>query len=75
MADVNIIRLWSGVEGCTPDHLPVLGPSRTTPGVMHAFGFSGHGFCLGPGVGAVMSELLLDGETKTPIEAFDIGRF
>ncbi len=75
MAGVNIIRLWSGVEGCTPDHLPVLGPSRTTPGVMHAFGFSGHGFCLGPGVGAVIAELLLDGESKTSIEAFDIGRF
>ena len=75
MAEMNIIRLWSGVEGCTADHLPVLGPSATTPGVIHAFGFSGHGFCLGPGVGAVVAELALDGKTKTDIEAFDIGRF
>jgi sarcosine oxidase subunit beta len=75
MADINIIRLWSGVEGCTSDHLPVLGPSGTTPGVFHAFGFSGHGFCLGPSVGAVMADLLLDGETATEIAAFDIKRF
>ncbi len=75
MADMNIIRLWSGVEGCTLDHLPVLGPSATTPGVIHAFGFSGHGFCLGPGVGAVVADLALDGNTKTAIDAFDIARF
>ena len=75
VADVNIIRMWSGVEGCTPDQLPVLGLSATTPGVIHAFGFSGHGFCLGPGVGAVVSELVLDGASKTPTEAFNISRF
>ena len=58
-----------------PDGLPVLGPSATTPGLVHAFGFSGHGFQLGPGVGAVLAELSLEGETRTPIAAFDIGRF
>ena len=53
----------------------MLGPSRTTPGLFHAFGFSGHGFMLGPAVGAVLSELVLDGRTDVPLEAFDIGRF
>ena len=75
IADLSVIRFWSGVEGCTPDHLPVLCPSRTTPGLVHAFGFSGHGFCLGPASGAVAAELALDGRTETPIEGFDIGRF
>ena len=75
IADLAVIRFWSGVEGCTPDHLPVLCPSRTTPGLVHAFGFSGHGFCLGPASGAVAAELALDGRTKTPIEGLDIARF
>ena len=70
-----MIRFWSGVEGCTPDHLPVLCPSRTTPGLVHAFGFSGHGFCLGPASGAVAAELALDGRTATPIEGFGVDRF
>lgn len=74
-ATVNVIRFWSGIEGCTPDHLPVLGPSETTPGLIHAFGFSGHGFCLGPGVGAVVAELAADGATSTSIDAFDVRRF
>ncbi len=75
VADLAVIRFWSGVEGCTPDHLPVLCPSRTTPGLVHAFGFSGHGFCLGPASGAVAAELALDGRTETPIEGLDLSRF
>ena len=71
----QIIRTWTGIEGIMPDSIPVVGPSRTTPGLVHAFGFSGHGFQLGPAVGAVLSELILDGKTPTPIAAFDIGRF
>ena len=71
----QIIRTWTGIEGVMPDDIPVIGASRTTPGLFHAFGFSGHGFQLGPVMGAVLSELILDGGTPTPIDAFDIGRF
>jgi sarcosine oxidase subunit beta len=70
-----IIRSWTGIDGQMPDVIPVMGPSRTTPGLFHAFGFSGHGFMLGPGVGAVLAELALDGRTDTPLDGFDIGRF
>jgi sarcosine oxidase, subunit beta len=75
LAGTLIIRSWTGIDGLTPDVLPVLGPSRTTPGLFHAFGFSGHGFMLGPAVGEVLSELVLDGRTDIPLDAFDIGRF
>jgi sarcosine oxidase subunit beta len=75
LAGATVIRTWTGIEGNMPDDLPVMGPSRTTPGLFHAFGFSGHGFALGPGVGAVMAELAVDGRTTTPIAAFDVGRF
>jgi len=75
LAGAMIIRSWTGTDGQMPDVLPVMGSSRTTPGLIHAFGFSGHGFMLGPAVGAVLSELVLDGRTDVPLEAFDIGRF
>ena len=71
----RIIRVWTGIEGYTPDHIPVIGPSRTTPGLFHAFGFSGHGFQLSPVMGEILGELLTAGKTETPIDAFDIGRF
>ena len=47
----------------------------TTEGLFHAFGFCGHGFQLGPAVGAVMAELIALGRTDTPVEAFTIARF
>ncbi|MEZ0301970.1 MAG: NAD(P)/FAD-dependent oxidoreductase [Hyphomicrobiaceae bacterium] len=68
-------RVWSGVEGYLPDMLPVIGLSRTTPGLLHAFGFSGHGFQLAPGVGAVVADLIVDGASQTSIECFSIERF
>ncbi|MDH2341874.1 FAD-binding oxidoreductase [Bradyrhizobium sp. SSUT18] len=75
LAGVQVIRSWTGIDGETPDDIPVIGPSRTTPGLFHAFGFSGHGFQLGPVIGAIMSELILDGRTDVPLEPFRIDRF
>jgi len=70
-----VIRSWSGVDGDTPDGSPIVGPSETHPGLFHAFGFCGHGFQLGPAVGAVLSELITDGKSETPIDGLSIGRF
>ncbi|MDR3398548.1 MAG: FAD-binding oxidoreductase [Pandoraea sp.] len=70
-----LIRTWSGVEGETPDNNPIIGMSRTTPRLVHAFGFSGGGFLLAPGVGDVLADLVTQGETATPIDAFAVDRF
>jgi sarcosine oxidase subunit beta len=70
-----VIRSWSGVDGDTPDGSPILGPSETHPGLFHAFGFFGQGFQLCPAVCAVLSELIIDGKSETPIDGLSIGRF
>jgi sarcosine oxidase, subunit beta len=75
LAGAQVIRSWTGIDGEMPDRIPVIGPSRTTPGLFHAFGFSGHGFQLGLAIGAIMSELVLDGRTDVPLEPFRIDRF
>jgi sarcosine oxidase subunit beta len=75
LAGAQVIRSWTGIDGTMPDKIPVIGPSSTTPGLFHAFGFSGHGFQLGPAIGAIMSELVLDGQTDIPLEPFRITRF
>lgn len=72
---LRIIRVWSGIEGYLPDDQPVMGPSGAVPGLFYAFGFSGAGFQIGPGVGEVMAELIATGATSTPIETFHIRRF
>lgn len=71
----HFIRTWSGTEGYLPDRQPVLGQSRTTPGLIHGFGFAGAGFQIGPAVGEVLAELARDGRSSTPIDAFAIERF
>jgi sarcosine oxidase subunit beta len=43
--------------------------------VFHQFGFSGHGFQLGPGTGAMMAELIATGATNVPIDGLGIARF
>lgn len=72
---LNIIRVWAGIEGYMEDSRPAMGPSARVPGLFYAFGFSGEGFQLGPGVGDVMAELIHTGATTTPIECYHIGRF
>lgn len=75
LGHAGIIRVWSGIEGYLPDMLPVIGPSLSTPGLIHAFGLCGHGFQIGPGVGACLADLAADGTTATPLQAMSIGRF
>jgi sarcosine oxidase subunit beta len=75
LRDALLIRTWSGVEGETPDSNPIIGASRTVPRLLHAFGFSGGGFLLAPGVGEVLADLIVHGSTSTPLDAFSIDRF
>jgi sarcosine oxidase subunit beta len=75
LAQAHIIRTWSGVDGQMPDNIPVIGFSGTEQRLIHAFGFSGHGFQLGPVVGQIIAELVTKGESETPIEPFSIRRF
>ncbi|HUN45816.1 MAG TPA: FAD-binding oxidoreductase [Stellaceae bacterium] len=70
-----VIRTWTGIEGQMPDLIPVIGFSRTTPNLVHAFGFSGHGFQLGPVIGIIIDELIRTGRSESPLDPFDIGRF
>lgn len=75
LEQVSIARAWTGIEGFMPDEIPVIGPGAAAPQVMHAFGFSAHGFALGPIVGCIVAELIDQGRSTLPIEAFRVDRF
>lgn len=75
MKKVPIVRTWAGIEGILPDQIPVIGPSPSAPQAFYAFGFSGHGFQLSPIIGQILSELIIQGRSSLPIEAFRMERF
>jgi sarcosine oxidase, subunit beta len=75
MRDVRIVRSWCGIEAETPDAIPVIAASPWAPGLIHMFGFSGHGFQLGPICGRAVADLATTGSTDLPIGAFRADRF
>lgn len=75
MKQARIVRQWAGIEGEMPDMIPVIGPSSTTEGLFHAFGFSAHGFQLGPVVGLLIADLIQHGESRLDLADFAISRF
>jgi sarcosine oxidase subunit beta len=75
MRDAQIVRCWSGIESRLPDDIPVIGPSSTEEGAFHAFGFSSHGFQLGPIVGMVIGQLVETRRSDLPLQPFAITRF
>ncbi len=75
LEQARIVHAWAGIEGVTPDEIPVIGPSPTCEGLVHVFGFSGHGFALAPLVGEIVAQLLLGGSTNHPVAPFAVDRF
>lgn len=71
---VQVIRAWVGIEGEPDDKIPVIDRSAACENVIHAFGFSGHGFQLGLCVGRLLARWVIEGAPFLPIEAFNIQR-
>ena len=74
ITSARIIRCWSGIEGYMPDNLPVIGRG-TQPGLVHGFGFSAHGFQLGPAVGEALADLVMGQQPRISLAPFSPNRF
>lgn len=72
---VRIVRSWAGMEAMTEDRLPVLGFSTQIEGMIHAFGFSGHGFQLVPSVGRAIASLVAGEQPSHNLRPFSADRF
>ncbi len=71
---VSVVRSWSGLLDVTPDGVPIIGVLPELKDYIIAAGFSGHGFCLGPIVGKLLSEMIVDGRPSLSIEALSPSR-
>lgn len=75
LADAKIVRHWAGWLDKCSDGVPVLGKVSEVPGLVLAAGFSGHGFGIAPGVGYLMSELILGENLSCDISGLRYDRF
>ena len=64
---------WASLYDVSPDWMPVIG--EIAPGVFVDAGTSGHGFKLGPALGADVAALLTGDEVDAGINEFNPGRF
>ena len=72
---VGINRVWAGRIDATPDAIPVLGEVSSPKGFKFATGFGGHGFAMGPIIGVLMAQLILDGKDALGFHAMRFARF
>ena len=56
---------FASLYDVTPDWHPILGKDERVKGYYHCSGFSGHGFKIGPGIGELMAEEIVDGKAHS----------
>ena len=70
-----IMGQWLGFRPSLPDSLPVIGPSRASPNVIHALGHGHLGMTLAGVTSRVVAGLIERRNEGTDIEAFRADRF
>jgi sarcosine oxidase, subunit beta len=68
LAGARVRRTWRGVYPMTPDGSPIVGWSRTVPGLLLAVGMCGQGFMLGPGLGELLTRVVCEDLDSTDLE-------
>jgi len=75
LKNANIIRAFAGVIHYTPDAVAIIDKAPGFENLFLTAGFSGHGFCLGPIVGKLMAEWIVEGQTSMDLTALRWNRF
>ena len=75
LRNVNIIRGFAGITTWTPDSVPIIDPKPGPENLILATGFSGHGFCLGPMVGSLLTQWITQARTSLDLSPFALARF
>jgi D-amino-acid dehydrogenase len=66
---------WMGNRPTTVDSLPMLGRTKSAPNVIYAFGGQHLGLTMGPKVGQIIRDIVLDKPTNTDLSPYAVNRF
>lgn len=72
---LRALRFFAGFRPICEDDLPVIGPVPDCPNLIVASGHGRAGVRFSASTGKAVSEMIIDGRTEHPIEAFSPGRF
>jgi sarcosine oxidase subunit beta len=60
LRNIRVRRTWRGLYPMTPDGFPIIGYSKEVKNLFMTIGMCGQGFMLGPGLGKILSEIIVD---------------
>lgn len=75
LADATVIRQWAGMYDISPDHLPLVGPTRQLDGWWQANGWSGRGMLLAPYLAELLATRIATGTSPERLAMFAPDRF
>ncbi|MDW7761699.1 MAG: FAD-binding oxidoreductase [Acidobacteriota bacterium] len=64
LKNLRVRRTWRGLYPMTPDGFPIVGWSAEVEGFLQAVGMCGQGFMLGPGLGELLTRMVLKKTTE-----------
>ena len=75
LANVKVLRQWSGLCDMTPDYSPIMGDTPDVKGFYMTVGWGTYGFKAGPASGHLMAECIATGRIPDKLAPFHITRF
>jgi sarcosine oxidase subunit beta len=74
LAGMTLLQHYGALYDVTPDWYPFVGPRRGLAGYYDACGGSGHGFKLGPAIGAELARWIATGQAADDFAALSYDR-
>ena len=75
LARLQVLRFFAGFRPISEDELPIIGPVPSCSKLIIAAGHGRTGVRYSAATGKAVSELIVDGKTELPIDAFAVERF
>lgn len=64
LRNLRVRRTWRGLYPMTPDGFPIVGYTKEIENLILAVGMCGQGFMIGPGLGSILAEIVVDKTDK-----------
>lgn len=71
LANLKVRRTWRGQYPMTPDGFPIVGEIKEIPNFINAIGMCGQGYMLGPGLGELLTRIVICKLTQDDIDVLN----